>query len=685
MPISRFLSTAAFAVLASSSALWADVKVPSIFSNHMVLEKAASVPFWGKAEPGEKVTVTINGQSASATADAKGVWSTSLNLKDSGPGPFELIIEGKNKISIADVLVGEVWLASGQSNMEWVLKATTDAEKEAAQSANPLLRQFTVTRRTAATSGDDVEGKWSIAGPETTLAFGAVSYYFSKRLQNELKSPVGVILSAWGGTPVEAWTPASALDTDPDLKAASARIASQLETFPDERKAFINDMRAWVEKNGRTDPGLSDAEKFAGKTIVAADWTKVNVPGPIQAKGLPEAGVVWVRTPVTMSAAAGSSVQLVLPLVGFDAVYWNGKLLKQTTLDDFESSAEIRRGPAFNIAAADILPGENVLAIRFYEPVSVATIKPGARFGDQVLDGEWLAKAQVSFPAVEPAVIAAAPKPPQRPPALQYSPGYLYNGMIAPLVPYAISGFIWYQGESNANRAFQYRTAFPLMITSWREVWKQRDLPFYFCQLANYTAKSPTPADSTWAELREAQNRTLSLPNTGQAVLIDVGESDDIHPRNKKDVGERLARIALARDYGKSVPYAGPTFDSVAFADGKAIVTFKNTDGGLVAPPLPKDYVKQSLKNKTAPLVANSPGSQVEGFAICGEDKAWVWADAKIDGNTVVVWSAKVPKPIAVRYAWSNNPTCNLANGAGLPASPFRTDDFPLTTAATKW
>lgn len=263
--------------------------------------------------------------------------------------------------------------------------------------------------------------------------------------------------------------------------------------------------------------------------------------------------------------------------------------------------------------------------------------------------------------------------------------GFLFNGMIHPILPYAISGVIWYQGESNAGRAYQYRTAFPLMIADWRKHWNQGDFPFYFCQLANYMAKKPEPGDSAWAELREAQAMTLARANTGQAVLIDIGESGDIHPRNKKDAGERLALIALAKDYNKSIPYSGPVYDSMNIAGGKATIKFKHVDEGLVAKPLPETFVVKSQTNETAPLVRNSPASQLEGFAICGEDKKWVWADAKIDGQTVVVWSDKVPAPVAVRYAWADNPTCNLYNTAGLPASPFRTDDFPPTTKDAKY
>jgi sialate O-acetylesterase len=261
----------------------------------------------------------------------------------------------------------------------------------------------------------------------------------------------------------------------------------------------------------------------------------------------------------------------------------------------------------------------------------------------------------------------------------------LFNAMIHPLLPYAIKGVIWYQGEGNAVRSWQYRTAFPLLITDWRAQWKQGDLPFYFCQLASFEARQPQPGDNAWAELRDAQSAALKLPKTGQAVLIDIGEANDIHPRNKKDVGERLAKIALANDYGKDIPFSGPVYQSFKVDGGGIRLNFIHTDGGLVARPLPPTYDVQTLTGTTAPLGRNSPNSELEGFAICGDDRKWVWADAKIEGDTILVVSAEVPAPVAVRYAWAGNPTCNLYNGAGLPASPFRTDDFPATTRDEKW
>jgi sialate O-acetylesterase len=483
-----------------TAGLRADVRLPAIFSDHMVLQKSGKVPLWGRADPGEEVTVTFIGQTVRTTAGADGKWMATLDLSDSAPGPFELTIQGKNKLTIRDVVVGEVWVASGQSNMTWMLMDTAGGEAEASASENPRLRQFLVERNPSPQPVEDVAGRWVSASPATSGGFSAAGYYFGKRLQRELQVPVGLIHSSVGGTPAEAWISIGAIESVPELKATSARL-------------------------------------------------------------------------------------------------WTGR--------------------------------------QKADPKKVAS--------------------------------------------------HLFNGMVAPLIPYAIRGVIWYQGEHNTGRAWQYRTTFPLLITDWRNRWGQGDFPFYFCQLANHRWKNPEPVESAWAELREAQSATLALPNTGQAVLIDTGEAHDIHPRNKKDAGERLAAIALAKTYGRAVPHAGPACKSVRFEGGKAILDFQQTEGGLIARPVPETFDLKTKTGATAPLIRNSPNSELEGFAICGEDRKWVWARAMIKGDTVVVWAEDVPEPVAVRYGWADNPTCNLYNAAGFPASPFRTDDFPASTLQAKY
>jgi sialate O-acetylesterase len=486
--------------IASPHPASADVKLPAIISDHMVLQKAGKVPIWGKADPGEEVTVTIDGKTVKATAGADGRWMVSLNLENSAPGPFEMTVEGKNKLTLSDVVVGEVWLASGQSNMAFLLEKQTGSAEEIAGSANPALRQFQVTRAEPPQPADEGGGKWTVASPEASGRFSAVGYFFQKQINKELGVPVGVISTGVGGSACEAWISPQSIETDPHLKQA--------------REASLQ------------------ARLTATKAI-------------------------------------------------------------------FRSRTE---------------------------------------------------------------------------------PSCLFNGMIHPLLSYAISGVIWYQGETNVPRAWQYRSAFPMLIQDWRTQWKQPGLPFYFCQLANFKPKAGTPEESPDAELRESQSLALNLPHTGQAVLIDIGEEGDIHPKNKKDVGDRLARIALADCYGIKIPFSGPVYESMKIEGGRIRLKFGHAEGALVAKPLGATYDVKTLARETAPLIRNSPDSELEGFAICGADHKWVWADAKIDGESVVVWSDQVPHPIAVRYAWASNPTCNLYNGAGLPASPFRTDNEPATT-----
>ncbi|HEY9249847.1 MAG TPA: sialate O-acetylesterase [Rariglobus sp.] len=664
----------------------AEVTLPAIISDHMVVQKSARVPIWGQASPGEAVTVTLNGQSARATADAAGKWLAALDLKNSPPGPFELTVEGKNKLTLSDVVVGEVWLASGQSNMEFGVGGSLGGGKEIASSANPLLRQFLVKRTASGEALDDTEGRWVAASPATTGTFTAVGYFFGKKLQSELQVPVGLINAAWGGTPCESWTSPAALDSVAELRLGREKREASFKAYPKKKQAFVEEFGAWLRTNGREDRPPADPAAFAGTAISTEGWIPVKVPGRVAAPGLPEAGAVWLRREVDIKPKPSASLRLSLPINGFDSVFWNGRLLQQTTYRDFPGLGAVRRYGAFDLPANAVNAGSNVLALRFHMPAGPAEFWGEPKAGSLSLAGSWLAKAEYAFPPLPPAQVAAAPKPPAVPAESQYVGGYLFNGMIHPILPYAIRGAIWYQGEANAGRAWQYRTAFPLMIADWRNHWKQGDFPFYFCQLPAYHAKKTEPSESAWAELREAQSLALALPNTGQATLIDLGEAANIHPRNKKDVGDRLALIALARDYGRSGPFSGPVYDSVSFANGKAVVRFKHVEGGLVARPLPETYDVNSQNTLvTAPLVRNSPASQLEGFALCGEDKTWFWADASIQGDTVVVSSDKVPAPVAVRYAWADNPTCNLYNRAGLPAAPFRTDDFPAMSLKTKY
>lgn len=679
-----FPALLALTVIAGTSAL-AKVELPAVISDHMILKKSPATHIWGTADPGEEVSVTLDSQTVKATAAADGKWLVSLNLEKSGSGPFVMEVKGTNVISISDVVVGEVWLASGQSNMAWPLSATADASAEIAASENTLLRQFQVVKGASETPLDEVGGTWVSASPQTSRSFSAVAYYFGKSLQNALQVPVGLINSSWDGSPSEAWTSSASIDSVPNLKAARIRMTEDTKTYPERKKTYLDAWTAWVKTNHREDQSGTPAEAFAAPEISTEDWVEVSLPPSAKSSPLPAAGALWVRRMIDIDESkAGKALLLNLGVItGYDRVYWNGELLTETTPEASPKDISVRR---YNVPAGQVKAGANTLAIRIYAPMEPAKFSRVFRIGDVDLPDQWLAKAEFQFPnPLSSESTAAIPTPLSDPPAPSHHiPGYLFNAMIHPILPATISGVIWYQGEANTHRAWQYRTAFPLLITDWRSQWKHPKLPFYFCQLANLQGKDAAPGESAWAELRDAQSSALKLPHTGQAVLFDIGEAINIHPRNKKEVGERLARIALANDYGKDIVASGPIFASAAVEDGRIRVKFTQTAEGLVAAPVPATYTLKSASQETAPLVRNSPKSELEGFAICGADKIWVWAEAKIDGDAVLVWSDAVPAPVAVRYAWANNPTGNLVNSAGVLASPFRTDDFPAVTLENK-
>jgi len=514
-------------VLAASFA-FADVKLPALFTDNMVLQREIKAGVWGTAEPGEEVTVTCNGQKATAKADAEGRWAVKLDPMKAG-GPFDLAIAGNNTITLKNVMVGEVWVCSGQSNMQMHVGGCNHAKEEIEKADFPNVRLFTVPTTVADKPQTDTKGSWSVCGPKTVGGFSGVAYFFGRELSKKLNVPIGLIHTSWGGTAAEPWTSRAGLEGDPGLKPIFDRWEA---SYAKAKQKYEEEAAAWKQ-------------------------------------------------------------------------------------------------------------------------------------------------------AAEKAKAEGTPAPPQpKPPAVNAgTPTALYNAMIAPLTPFAIRGAIWYQGESNAGRAMEYRTLFPTMIRDWRRAWDQGDFPFYFVQLASFMAVRPEPSDTDWAHLREAQTLTLRLANTGQAVIIDIGEVGDIHPKNKQDVGLRLALAALALTYGQQdVVYSGPVYDSMAVEGNKVRIKFKHTGGGLVAAPF-KDPVTESGpslgqrfgKGVEAPKLAEG---HVAGFAIAGEDKKFVWADAQIDGETIVVSSDKVEKPVAVRYAWADTPICNLYNKAGLPACPFRTDDW---------
>ncbi|PAW78906.1 MAG: hypothetical protein B9S32_05870 [Verrucomicrobia bacterium Tous-C9LFEB] len=670
----------------ASGFAFANVSLPPFFSDHAVLQKAAKVPIWGKADPGEKVTVAVGDAKAEAVADAQGKWRVNLDLHDKAYGPYELVAEGKNRVVATDVVVGEVWLCSGQSNMEFTLKQADNAAQEIPASANPLLRHFHAKYVATSTPQETTEGKWELASPQTSGGFTAVGYFFGKKLQQTLNVPVGLLHTSWGATPVEAWTSVDSLSTVPDLKETTDKLLKDEATLPQRQQDYLAQYAAWEKKYNREDKPAPIAA-FVAPTIDVNEWKKVTLPGDLAAAGVPDHGAIWVRRTVTVPPELSNrDWALDLAIIhDFDEVYWNGEKRGATTPQT--PGANDHR--LYYVPGPLVKAGDNVLAIRIFAPKGGAGISnSSAGFHGLFVSfaGEWLAKVEKELSPLDAEGKATYPVQPTKLPNPQKMPGHLFNGMIHPFIPYAIRGVIWYQGEGNAGRAYQYRTSMPLLVKDWRRQWGAGDFPFYLCQLASYGNKKKEPGESDMAELREAQTlTTLTVPNTGEAVLVDIGEDADIHPRNKKDAGERLAFVALSQTYGQNVPFSGPLYQSMVVEGDKVRISFKHVEGGLVAKPLPDRYQPTTLHPQTVPLVRNSPQSELEGFAICGEDQKWKWAEATIQGDTVIVSSPDVPKPVAVRYAWANSPLCNLTNRAGLPAVPFRTDDFPPITLNRKF
>ncbi len=494
----------------------AELRLAAVFSDHAVLQRDRPLAVWGFAEPGDAVTVTLAGRSAKATTDASGRFAATLEALPAG-GPYELVAEGRTRVVASDVLVGEVWLASGQSNMAMTVAGVRDADAEAAAATTPSVRMFTTAMRPAGEPEADVRGAWVVAAPETVKGFSAVGWFFGRELHKALEVPVGLVVSSVGGTVAEAWTP-------PEAVAKEPRLASMWEKA---QKAVVGYDRAAAE----------------------AKWRKAHK-------------------------------------------RWK---------EEAESDRRAGRNPP-------------------PEPPPVADPRAGL-----------------------------------------LHPGSLWNGMVAPLAGLSLRGFLWYQGESNAPRAEQYQALFPALIRAWRAAWGREELPFYFCQLANFGKVAPSGGDSPWAELRDAQLLTLQkTPFTGMAVLIDVGEPADIHPKNKQEAGRRLALWALAKDYGRAdLLCSGPILKGMTTEGGRIVLTFQHAGTGL----------------------STSDGRDPEGFAIASAKGAFMPARAKIEGDRVILTCPKIPHPTAVRYAWADAPeAATLVNSAGLPASPFRTDTRPGVT-----
>jgi sialate O-acetylesterase len=653
-----------------------NISLPSIFSENMVLQQGIPVPVWGQADSGGVVTVEIAGQRKSAVARAENKWQVRFNALKAG-GPYEMKIFGADTTVIENILVGEVWLCSGQSNMEWQVRNSNDAQQELNAANWPEIRMFTVEHRVAQTPQTDCAGDWKICTPENAGDFSAVGYFFGRELHQQLSVPVGLIHTSWGGTPAEAWTRYETLLADSMLLPIITRHEDDLKNYP-QRFAEYEAALKKIEASGarlpvhQTDAGNQGlAAGWAKPDFNVAAWDSIPVPGFWENRAdLQIDGAVWFRKTVQIPETwQGKDLQLALGAIDdFDETWFNGVKVGQTGEDTPQFWIFPRK---YRIPGEIVQPGPAVIAVRIFDhfgqggfagPGTAMKLAREMESGEELiaLPGLWKFKTET---ALDPASISGPggtglpdePRGPNHP----HSPAGLYHAMLFPLAPYALKGAIWYQGETNAGRAFQYRTLLPAMIQSWRTLWDQGDFPFGIVQLANFMNLSEEPQASAWAELREAQALTaFHDPNNGLAVTIDIGAADDIHPRNKQDVGKRLARWALAQSYDEKIEYSGPVYQSMQVLDGKIALTFSHTADSLMPP----------------------DGSELKGFAIAGADYHFVWANAKIEKNRVIVWSDKIASPVAVRYAWADNPVCNLYNSAGLPAVPFRTDQQPEST-----
>ena len=643
--ISKSKKWATLLLLLLAGSLTAQVKVPTYFSNNMVLQKGMAIPVWGWATPGEKVTVTIDQSSMSTTADKEGKWNVKLSAMNYG-GPYQLTIQGKTNLSFENVMIGEVWVCSGQSNMEFQLITSKNGEAEVAASNYPNIRLFTVKKTISHQQQEKLQdGEWSQCSPATSSNFSAVGYFFGRELHQKLNVAIGLINSSWGGTIAETWTSEQTIGQNPDFTNQLAQLKKV--NLDDYAKSVENEVKQRVGETSTIDKGMKNGQAlWAAPAYNDAAWKTMELPGYIESNGLQGVdGIVWFRKEITLSAdeAKQKSTLYLAKINDSDSTYINGTLIGSTRL-------QAEKSRVYPIEAGLLKPGKNIITVRIEDIGGMGGVygNPATLYlqsGDHNISlvGSWKYKVGiVKFNAV------LSPN--------SY-PTLLYNAMIHPLVPFAIKGAIWYQGESNAERAKQYRRVFPDLIKDWRAHWNQGDFPFLFVQLANFKKPDSIPVESDWAELREAQTMTLALPNTGMAVTTDVGEALDIHPKNKQTVGLRLALAGLKVAYQKDIVYTGPVYQSMNVEGNKVTLTFDQIGSGI------------KIKDKYGYL---------KGFAIAGEDHQFHWATGKITGvNTLQISSSEVQHPVAVRYAWSNNPEdANLYNSADLPASSFRTDNW---------
>ncbi len=618
------------------------IKLPRLVRDRMILQRDAKINIWGWASPHEKINIKFNNRNHKATTGTDGKWLVQLPPMRAG-GPYTIEIAGKNKITLRDVLIGDVWFCSGQSNMVHQLNIhDVTYAKDIAEANNSQIRHFWIPTVTnlSAPKDDLPTGFWKSAVGEDVRPFSAVAYFFAKKLYEKYHVPIGLINASVGGTPIEAWTSEEGLK---DFSSTMATIQKNKDT------AYVNNTNRIAAAANKPQPpndlGLMNEKKWFDISYVTRGWRNINIPGYWEDQGLKDLnGVVWYRKEIYIpSSMVGKSARVFLGrIVDADELYINGKRVGITTYQ----YPQRRYAVPPNILVA----GKNSFVIRVTNTAGKGGFVPDKPYcifsGTDTVDlkGTWQYKVGEVYSSRPPGPLAIN---------AQNQPTALYNAMVAPVINYTIKGFLWYQGEANTGRAEEYAKLQPAQIIDWRNKWNQGELPFLYVQLPGFMDYNYLPSESNWAMLRESQMKSLSVPNTAMAVAIDLGEWNDIHPDNKKDVGERLALAARKIAYGDSIVHSGPLFESAIINGNLITVYFSNTGSGLTT----------------------NDGEVPREFAIAGEDKKFVWANTVLKRNYIEVWSDKVPNPKYVRYAWADNPVNpNLYNKEGLPASPFRTD-----------
>ena len=637
-------------VLCYSCTINSQVTLAKIFSDNMVLQRNTAIPIWGWAKANDLIEVHFNQQTKKVYTDANGKWTVYLNPEVAG-GPFDLTVKGENTLNVTNILVGEVWLCSGQSNMELMVGQSDHAKEEIENASNyPNIRHIKIPKEINSLLNSDISsGVWEVCSSETVADFTGVGYFFAKQLYDHLKIPVGLINASWGGSIVETWMSRESFENSDEFKELISTMPKvHLDTLSNYKiEASIKKIEALQQSKFST----AKVETYKELSLDDRSWRTMNTPEIWELQELGEFdGVVWLRKHISLSKdEVNNDMLLEIPGVDdADITYVNGVEVGRT------EGWDVKRN--YHIKASILKEGDNVISVRVTDSSASGGIHGDAEhfkltIGEKItpLKGNWKYKVESIYDGVN----------------FNDYPSLCYNAMINPLIPFAFKGVLWYQGESNIGRAFEYQKTFPMLINDWREKWGKGEFPFYYVQLATFISEGNSNVGSSWAEVREAQTNTLQVPNTGMVVTTDVGNPHDIHPTNKQTVGARLASIAFNNLYEKPMVCSGPMFKSMEIVKNIVVVEFDSIGGDL-------------FLNKLEPAIY--------GFEIAGNNQHFYPAKATIEDNKVIVFSKKVRNPKAVRFSWNGDASkSNLFNKEGFPAVPFRTDDWKSSTEEVKY